>query len=310
MQSLDVIIPVYNEECCIDEAVKRLLLLKENLKEELAVNFIFVNDGSSDRSAEILENYAKNNNFIKIINFSRNFGHEMAVTAGLEHSKSDYTAVIDADMQDPPEIIIEMYNKIKDGFDIVYGKRIKREKETLFKKLSASLFYKFLNNICNVNIPADTGDFRIMKNSVVKEFLKCKEKHRFNRGIFAWSGFKSTAVDFIREGRFAGKTKYSSFKLFKLALDAIYSFSLTPLSISGLISGGLFLVSFILAIYMCIEKFALQHSLSIAYPIILVLIILSALQIFILGILGEYIGRIFQEVQNRPLYVIKDTVNI
>ena len=216
MKTLDIIVPVYNEEACLNQTIERLLNLKEKFKGKLSVSYIFVNDGSKDKSAQILEEFAKKDKSIKVINFSRNFGHQMAITAGLDYSKADYSAIIDADLQDPPELIYDMYEKSLEGFDIVYGKRLKRESETAFKKLSAWGFYRVLKSLCNIEIPTDTGDFRLITKNVREAFNKMREKHRFIRAMVPWTGFKSAPVYFNRSERFAGETKYPLSKMLKL----------------------------------------------------------------------------------------------
>ena len=210
MKTLDVVVPVYNEEL---------------FKDKLEVNYIFINDGSKDKSAEIITNFANNDNSVKLIDFSRNFGHQMALSAGLDYSKSDYVAIIDADLQDPPELIYDMYEKSLEGYDVVYGKRLKRKAETIFKKLSAWGFYRLLKSMCKVEIPTDTGDFRFITADVRNAFNQMKEQHRFIRGMVPWIGFKSTPLYYNRDERFAGETKYPLSKMLKLAFDGIYSFS-------------------------------------------------------------------------------------
>ncbi len=294
MKTLDIIVPVFNEESCINETIKRLENVRENLNSELDVNFVFVNDGSKDETANIITTYGQNNKYVKLINFSRNFGHQIAVTAGLDNTNADYVAIIDADLQDPPELIIDMYNKTKDGYDIVYGKRLKRENETAFKKFTAFAFYRVLNYMCDIDIPKDTGDFRLITKPVVDTLKNMPEHHRFIRGMVPWTGFKSTPIMFNRDERFAGETKYPLSKMLKLASNAIFSFSTKPLKV--------FYVIGILLLFLAI--------LNISNVYITSLFLVGALQLFGMGLLGEYLGRIFDDVKDRPLYVVKNKINL
>lgn len=294
MKTLDIIVPVFNEESCINETIKRLENVRENLNSELDVNFVFVNDGSKDETANIIATYGQNNKYVKLINFSRNFGHQIAVTAGLDNTNADYVAIIDADLQDPPELIIDMYNKTKDGYDIVYGKRLQRENETAFKKFTAFAFYRVLNYMCDIDIPKDTGDFRLITKPVVDTLKNMPEHHRFIRGMVPWTGFKSTPIMFNRDERFAGETKYPLSKMLKLASNAIFSFSTKPLKV--------FYVIGILLLFLAI--------LNISNVYLTSLFLVGALQLFGMGLLGEYLGRIFDDVKDRPLYVVKNKINL
>ncbi len=294
MKTLDIIVPVFNEESCINETIKRLENVRENLNSELDVNFVFVNDGSKDETANIITTYGQNNKYVKLINFSRNFGHQIAVTAGLDNTNADYVAIIDADLQDPPELIIDMYNKTKDGYDIVYGKRLKRENETAFKKFTAFAFYRVLNYMCDIDIPKDTGDFRLITKPVVDTLKNMPEHHRFIRGMVPWTGFKSTPIMFNRDERFAGETKYPLSKMLKLAFNAIFSFSTKPLKV--------FYVIGILLLFLAI--------LNISNVYLTSLFLVGALQLLGMGLLGEYLGRIFDDVKDRPLYVVKNKINL
>ena len=304
MKTLDVIVPVYNEEECIEKTLERLLKLKEDFKGKLKVNFIFVNDGSKDSSAYILEKHAKEDKSIKIINFSRNFGHQMALSAGLDYSKGDYIAIIDADLQDPPELIYNMYEKCLEGYDIVYGKRLKRKSETIFKKLTAWGFYRTLKSMCNLDIPTDTGDFRFITKDVRDAFCSMREKHRFIRGMIPWTGFKSAPLPYNRDERVAGVTKYPLSKMLKLAFDGIFSFSTKPAEFLFALSAILFAVSILVIIGAFINEFEEEWILSF------ILTFLSSVHMLAFGILGQYISRIYDETRNRPLYIVKNVTNI
>ena len=303
MKTLDVVVPVYNEEECIEKTLERLLNLKEAFKGKLKVNFIFVNDGSKDSSAYILEKYAKEDKSIKLINFSRNFGHQMALSAGLDYSKGDYIAIIDADLQDPPELIYNMYEKCLEGYDIVYGKRLKRKSETVFKKLTAWGFYRTLKSMCNLDIPTDTGDFRFITKDVRDAFNSMREKHRFIRGMIPWTGFKSAPLPYNRDERAAGVTKYPLSKMLKLAFDGIFSFSTKPVEFLFALSAVLFIASIFVLIGLFISEFEEEWIISF------VLTFLSSIHMLAFGILGQYISRIYDETRDRPLYIVKDAIN-
>lgn len=306
--SLDIIIPIYNEEACIDELLKRLLKLKKKMITD--TKFIFVNDGSKDKSLNKLSEYADKYNFIKIINLSRNFGHQIAITAGLDYSNSDYVVIIDADLQDPPEIIEEMYNQAKTGCDVIYGQRFKREGETLFKKMTARFFYLFINKMCDVKIPMDTGDFRLMNKKVADVLRSMREKHRFIRGMVPWIGFKSKSLMYHRDRRFAGETKYPLRKMIRFAKDAIFSFSDKPLKIAtylGTITMFAGLIGAFIELYL---RFFTTYYVSGISAVIVVVLIMSGVQIFMIGVTGEYVGRIFEESKKRPLYIIESVKNI
>ncbi|MBT3261238.1 glycosyltransferase family 2 protein [bacterium] len=307
-EKLDIVVPVYNEEESIEELLKRLFVLKEKMN-FLDINFIFINDGSKDRTLEILNKYAQQNNFVKIINFSRNFGHQFALTAGVDHSEADFVAIIDADLQDPPELIEDMYNEAKKGCDIVYGKRLERKGETIFKKITAKCFYKFMRMMVDVDIPADTGDFRLINNKVLNYLKQMQEKHRFIRGMVPWIGFNSTPLYYNRDIRYAGETKYPLNKMLKFALDAIFSFSNKPLKLANHIGFFAIFIGVFGSFLMLYFFFFTDFKVPGITTTILTILIMGGIQILMLGIIGEYIGRIFEEVKARPLYVIESTKN-
>lgn len=296
MKTLDIIVPVYNEEDCLDEIFNRLNGVKNSLVGIIDVRFLFVNDGSKDKSEEILRGFAQNNPYVKVVNFVRNFGHQIAVTAGINTTDADYAVIIDADLQDPPELIVDMYNKAQEGFDIVYGKRLKREKETAFKKITAFGFYRVLDFLCNLNIPKDTGDFRLITRNVINVLKNMPEHNRFIRGMVPWTGFKSAPIEFDREERFAGETHYPLKAMFKLATNAIFSFSTKPLKMINYLA--------------CVLVVCALYSLIRLNMISATILFCTALQLFATGIVGAYIGRIYEEALARPLYIIKDKYNI
>ncbi len=296
MSTLDIIVPVFNEEDCLDEILRRLTGVRDSLKASLDVSFLFVNDGSKDKSADILKAFAEKFDYVKVINFARNFGHQIAVTAGINNTNADYVAIIDADLQDPPELIVDMYKKSLEGYDIVYGKRLKRDKETMFKKLTAFGFYRVLNYMCNLDIPKDTGDFRLITKNVVDVLKNMPEHNRFIRGMVPWVGFKSAPVDFNREERYAGETHYPLKAMLKLATNAIFSFSTKPLVMINYLA----LFVMLLAIY----SFLRLNMLSAT------ILFVGSIQLVAIGVVGAYIGRIYEEAKGRPLYTIKDKFNL
>lgn len=296
MSTLDIIVPVFNEEDCLDEILRRLTGVRDSLKASLDVSFLFVNDGSKDKSADILKAFAEKYDYVKVINFARNFGHQMAVTAGINNTNADYVAIIDADLQDPPELIVDMYKKSLEGYDIVYGKRLKRDKETMFKKLTAFGFYRVLNYMCNLDIPKDTGDFRLITKNVVDVLKNMPEHNRFIRGMVPWVGFKAAPVEFNREERYAGETHYPLKAMLKLATNAIFSFSTKPLVMINYLA----LFVMLLAIY----SFLRLNMLSAT------ILFVGSIQLVAIGVVGAYIGRIYEEAKARPLYTIKDKFNL
>ncbi len=304
-KSLDIIVPVYNEEECIEQTISRLCGVRESLYNELDVNFIFVDDGSRDKSLAILEEYASKYPFIKALSFSRNFGHQFAVSAGLDYSKGDYVAIIDADLQDPPELIKDMYEKTKEGYQVVYGKRLKRKKETAFKKFTAFAFYRVFDSLCQIKVPTDTGDFRLITREVADALKNMPEKHRFIRAMVPWVGFKSTPLYYNRDERFAGVTKYPLSKMLKLASDGILSFSTKPIKFIHILAGFLMLISVLLLVTGLFWYNAFLLCLLAG-----LIFFVGALQLFAIGIVGEYVGRIFEEVKNRPIYIVQKKLNI
>ena len=306
--TLSVIIPIYNEESCIDELVRRLIELKDNF-DNVALSFVFVNDGSIDKSLDMLVKYAQRYKFFKIIKLSRNFGHQLAITAGIDHTDTDYAVIIDADLQDPPELIKNLYSKVKEGYDIVYAKREKRKGESRIKLITAKWFYYLINKLCKVDIPTNTGDFRIINNKLLIELKGMREQHRFLRGMIPWLGFKSTALYYKRDSRLAGETKYTFKKMINLALDAIFSFSFAPLRIATYLGLTVVLIGIFIGITVIIIRFFTPYAAPGASTIIVTIILLGGIQIIMIGIMGEYIGRIFEESKRRPLYVVDSLVN-
>lgn len=304
---LSIVIPMYNEELVINECYKRIKEVLDSLI-NMDYEIIFVNDGSKDDTLKLLNEITLNDRRAKVIDFSRNFGHQLAVTAGLYNSKGDAVVIIDSDLQDPPEIIIEMVKKWNEGFEVVYGKRNIRSGESKFKLLTAKYFYKFLSFMSNIDIPKDTGDFRLIDRKVVEAFKVMPERNRFIRGMISWVGFNQTYVEYNRDERFAGQTKYPFRKMIRFATDGIVSFSTKPLKIISLCGVGTMILSLILFVYVVISKLFYDTSLGWA-SLMVTILFLGGVQIFALGIIGEYIARIYDESKNRPLYLIKNKIN-
>ena len=308
-KKITIVVPMYNEEKVVEECYKRLKINLEKI-EKYDYEIIFINDGSKDKTLEILESKAQFDKKIKIISFSRNFGHQSAVSAGLQNVTGDAVIIIDADLQDPPELIPDMLKLWEQGNDIVYGKRIKREGENLFKLFSAKMFYKTLNALSDVDIPADTGDFRLVDRKVVDIVNTFPEHNKFLRGLFSWVGYKQIPYEYERKERFAGKTKYPLRKMLKLASDGIISFSTKPLRLVGVLGVISILVSILLCIYAIISYIYRLNNLSAGWTSIMVAItFFSGVQMMTSWIIAEYIGRIYDETKGRPQYIIDKKIN-
>ncbi|PJE01629.1 MAG: glycosyltransferase [Leptospira sp.] len=311
---LSIIIPCYNEENSLPYFQKEISSTLESLK--CKVELIFINDGSKDNTLKVLMNLASKNKSIKVISFSRNFGHQMAVTAGLDFAKGDAIVIIDADLQDPPEVILEMIKKYEEGYDVVYGKRTEREGESFFKLASAWIFYRAMRKFIHKNLPVDSGDFRLISSKCLHRINQLREKHRFLRGMFVWIGLPQTAVEYKRSPRVAGVTNYPLSKMLSLAANAAISFSPLPLRFSlfvGIIVAFLGFAIGIYAVYRKLEHFFFDHSIvyNPGWATIVGLICLTGGFILIsIGILGEYVARIYEEIKDRPLYIIDYTINI
>jgi polyisoprenyl-phosphate glycosyltransferase len=304
---VSIVVPMYFEEAVAEVCYKRLTdVMKEN---DINYEIIFVNDGSTDRTLDILEHIALYDRCIKIISLSRNFGHQAAITAGMDRASGEAVVVIDSDLQDPPELIPQMVKLWEEGYEVVYAKRMKREGESRFKLLTAKLFYRFLNKMSSVSIPVDTGDFRLMDRKVIQALKKMPEHNRFVRGMVSWSGFKQVPILYERKERYAGETKYPFKKMLKFALDGILSFSVKPIKLvetAGLlilcVSGSLF----ILAVMNLIFK--VQSSSWL--PVATLITFLVGLQIISVGIVGEYVIRVYDECRSRPLYIVDKEINM
>ena len=301
---LSVVIPCFNEEEVISETIHQILAFADDVQ-GMAVEIIFVDDGSKDRTLEILEDASDLDSRIKVIGFARNFGHQLAVTAGIDFSHGNAVVLIDADLQDPPYVIHQMISKWKEGFDVVYGVRTDRPGESVFKLASARAFYRILNRLSSTPIPLDTGDFRLMDRAVVDVLSAMPEKDRFIRGMVAWVGFKQYALPYKRAERFAGTSKYPLRKMLRFALDGIFSFSTKPLQMAvgfGFLSAGLSLIGIFYALFLRLFTSIWVEGWT---AIMIAVLFIGGVQLICLGILGEYVGRIYNESKNRPLYIVK-----
>lgn len=306
---LSLVIPVFNEEATIPELARRLSVFLQNLPGVGAEwEVVFVDDGSSDRSRELLTVLTEQEFRYKLVAFSRNFGHQIAITAGLDHATGDAVVVMDADLQDPPEVVGEMLERFRAGYDVVYGVRKKRHGDTLFKRLTAAAFYRFLRVMTGVDIPVDSGDFRLMSRAVVVALGALRENHRFVRGMVAWVGFRQTAVYYDREARFAGETKYPLRKMIRFALDAITSFSVVPLRIATWLGAAAGFIALALGVWAVAVK--VWGGTVPGWTTIMIAVAFgSSAQLLMTGILGEYIGRIYEEIKRRPLYIVEKELN-
>ncbi len=302
---LSIVVPVYNEELNIEKLYERATTALAPTG--LSLEFVLVNDGSRDSSLRVLMAMAERYPNVKYINLSRNFGHQIAVMAGLDHTVGDKVVIIDADLQDPPEAILDMLAKMKEGFEVVYAKRRRREGESFMKLLTAKYFYRILAKITSISIPVDTGDFRIIDRKVVEVLKKMPEQHKFLRGQISWIGFRQSYIEYDRSVRAGGQTGYTYAKMIKFALDGITGFSDFPLKVatlSGFVVSG---ISFLVGMYALYGKFFRQDTVSGWASIIVSVLFLGGIQLISIGIIGEYISRIGQNVRNRPLYIIADS---
>jgi glycosyltransferase involved in cell wall biosynthesis len=310
--TLSLVIPIYNEELVIPELDRRLKAVLAGWADLVdSWEVVFINDGSKDDSLNQLRKMAAGEPRYKVLSFARNFGHQMAITAGMDRAEGDAVVVMDADLQDPPEVVRDMIKLWREGFDVVYGVRRKRAGETLFKKLTAAAFYRLLRAMLGgISIPVDAGDFRLLSRPVVMAMRALKERHRFVRGMVAWVGFRQTATYYDREARFAGETKYPLSKMLRFAIDGITSFSTVPLRFAtwlGVLAGLGAVVIALWAIY--IKLFV--NGVVQGWTTIMILVALgTSAQLLMIGVLGEYVGRIYEEIKRRPLYLIGEEINM
>jgi len=302
---LSVVVPCMNEEEVLRETNRRLIFILEGIS--LSFEIIYVDDGSTDATAELLRDLQAHDPRIRVVRFSRNFGHQIAITAGLEHSSGDAVAVIDADLQDPPEVLLDFVAKWLDGYDVVYGVRTERDGETRFKLWTAKLFYRFIRKLSNTRIPLDTGDFRLMDRRVVDALLSMPERDRFVRGMVSWLGFSQAAVGYRRAPRAAGVTKFSLLKMVRFALDGIFSFSILPLRLAtwtGFTASALAILG--IAVVVLGRIFGMPGLVKGWSSTVIAVLFLGGVQLICMGIIGEYVGRIYGESKRRPLYIVDE----
>ncbi len=307
---ISVIVPSYNEEKVIAESYKRLanVFINNNLPD---YELIFVNDGSRDKTMYILREIASKDSHVKLLTFSRNFGHQAAVTAGLRECKGDVAVIIDADLQDPPEVIIDMLEVFeKEDCNVVYGVRNKRKGESYFKLLTAKMFYRLLNSLSDISFPVDTGDFRLIDRKVIDAFNNLHEKNKYIRGLISWLGFKQCPVYYNREARFAGETKYPFSKMLKFASIGLFYFSKKPLKLATSVGFTSIFAGLIIALWLLVSQLmGLGHTVTGWTSTIIIIIFFGGVQLLTIGVLGQYIGSLFDEVKNRPEYIIAEKVN-
>jgi glycosyltransferase involved in cell wall biosynthesis len=304
---LSIVVPFFYEEEVLPELHKRISTVVKKIG--VCFEIVYVNDGSTDATLAMVKSWAVKEEAISIVDLSRNFGKEIALTAGIDHAKGNYVVVIDADLQDPPELISEMYDKmVTSDYEVIYGKRTKRDGETWVKKASAHLFYRLINAISETVIPEDTGDFRILSRRAVTALSKLREQHRFMKGLFAWIGFKQGELLYHRDARYAGETKWQYGKLFGLAVEGITSFSFFPLKLATYLGSIVALFSFMYGGYIIVDTVVFGNDVA-GYPSLMVVtLFLGAVQLLAIGIMGSYVGRMFDESKHRPLYFVNEYI--
>jgi dolichol-phosphate mannosyltransferase len=303
--TLSIVIPIYNEE-------KNIFLLYERLCNVLSLSgesfeLIFVNDGSRDNSMVLIKTLSEQDSRVKFIDFSRNFGHQVAVSAGLDYTQGEAVVIIDADLQDPPELILDMYHKMQEGYEVVYAKRKKREGESFLKLWTAKMFYRLLAKITSISIPVDTGDFRIISRRVVDILRKMPERNKYLRGQISWVGFRQTYIEYNRSERAHGETGYTYRKMIRFALDGITSFSNFPLKVASIVGFIVSGIAFVVMIFALYAYFFTKTAVPGWASLITSVLFLGGIQLISIGIIGEYISRINADVRNRPLYIVNDT---
>ena len=302
---ISVIVPIFNEEEVIPELYRRMAAVLGNIGQTWEL--VCVNDGSRDASLSMLLSLREQDARIKIINFSRNFGHQIAITAGMDYALGDAIAIIDADLQDPPELIGEMFEKWREGYEVVYAVRARRQGESRFKLWTASAFYRLLRRITDVEIPVNTGDFRLIDRQVLLTMRRLREKHRFMRGLSSWVGFRQIGIEYQRAERFAGDTKYPLSKMLRLTMDAITSFSYLPLRLSTYFGFFLALASLLGIVATIVSRLSGNNAFFGQASTLVAVLLLGGIQLIFLGVIGEYLARIYDDVKARPLYVVSRT---
>ena len=301
---LSIVSPVYNEVENLDEFYSRVLSATGDLN--LETEIIYINDGSKDNSIQVINKQSKNDDRVAVIDLSRNFGKEIALTAGLDHASGDAVIVIDSDLQDPPELIPKLVEEWLNGYDVVNAKRIKRKGEGSLKKITSYIYYRLLFYLSDINIPIDTGDFRLLNRCALDALLKLREKHRYMKGLFVWVGFKQKEIEYEREARYKGKTKWNFFSLFNLAFDGLTSFSIIPLRLASIVGFLSAFFGFFYGLTIVVKRLFFQEQVVGFTSLVVLITFFGGIQLLSIGIIGEYIGRIFNETKNRPLYIVKN----
>lgn len=302
---LSIVVPLYNEEANIDYLIERLISALDKLKTTYEI--VCINDGSKDNTLKLIIAYHQRNSVIKVVNLSRNFGKEIALTAGIDYANGAAVIPIDADLQDPPELIEQLVAKWREGYDVVYGTRKSRSGESWLKRFTANSFYKTIGKMSPVPIPANTGDFRLLDRQVVEAIKQMPERTRFMKGLFAWVGYKQTSVLFDREPRFGGKTTWNYWKLWNFALDGITSFSFFPLKIWSYLGLIISLISLLYATFLIIRTLIFGIDVAGYASLMVAVLFFGGIQLITLGIIGEYLGRVYEEVKRRPLYFVRES---
>lgn len=301
---LSVVVPAYNEQEVLSEFHRRVASVLDAVPGRCEI--VYVNDGSRDNTLQVMRDLRARDARATIVDLSRNFGKEIALTAGLDHARGDVVVVIDADLQDPPELIPQMIEQWKSGYDVVYAKRSVREGESWLKKITSKIFYRIMQRVSRVDVPSDTGDFRLLSRRAVDALHQLRERHRFMKGLFAWIGYPSTAVLYRREPRFAGVTKWNYWKLWTLALEGFTSFTVAPLKVATYAGIFVALSAFLFALFIVYKTLYYGDPVA-GYPSLMVVVLfLGGIQLMALGVIGEYLGRMFMETKQRPLYLVKE----
>ncbi|MFN8238508.1 MAG: glycosyltransferase family 2 protein [Chitinophagales bacterium] len=302
---ISVVVPVYNEENNLAVLLDRIVNTVTSISNDYEI--IFINDGSKDNSLAVIKKFAESNRQIRYIDFSKNFGHQLAVFAGLENATGDAIVIIDADLQDPPELITDLYSKMKEGYDVVFAQREHREGESWHKLITAKLFYRFINRLSEVKIPLDTGDYRIISKKIKDIIVAMPERNKFLRGQIAWAGFNQTSIAYKRDERYSGNTNYSYPKMFAFAFDGITAFSNLPLRLATYLGFVVSLISFFVILYTLYQKYVNNNTVQGWSSLMISVLFLGGVQLICLGIIGEYLSRIMDNVKQRPLYIVRES---
>src|SRR6478735_2385757 len=305
---LSLVLPVFNEEETLPELQRRLDAFLGDIG--VAWEVVFVDDGSKDRSLELLRAMATREQRYRVLSFGRNFGHQIAISAGLDVAEGDAVVVMDADLQDPPEVVRDMLAKFEEGYDVVYGIRTKRHGETIFKRFTAAAYYRLLRALLGFEVPLDAGDFRLMSRPMVLTLRSLRERHRFVRGMVAWIGFRQTKVFYERPARFAGETKYPLRKMIRFAVDGITSFSIIPVRLATYLGAFTGILAVLIGIWAMVQKLRGAPTVEGWTTIMMLIALSSSAQLLVMGVLGEYVGRIYDEVKRRPLYTVAEHINL